>query len=101
MNRRTPAVSSDARCGNLITGESVIKKATGKQYVYYRCSVSRLGDHPRHRVTESGLDDQILAPFQRMKQDEETAAWFGEGLRTRTTYERKETQSKRGNCNGE
>ncbi|GIW76755.1 MAG: recombinase [Phycisphaerae bacterium] len=81
-----------SHCGNLITGESVTKKATGKQYVYYRCSVSRLGDHPRHRVTEAELDEQILAAFQSMKQDDETAAWFGEVLRARTTDERKETQ---------
>jgi site-specific DNA recombinase len=72
--------------------QSVIKKATGKHYVYYRCSVSRLGDHPRYRVTEADLDAQILAAFRSMKQDDETAAWFGEVLRARTTDERKETQ---------
>jgi hypothetical protein len=54
--------------------------------------VSRLGDHPRHRVTERELDEQILAAFKSMKQDDETAEWFGEVLRARTTDERRETQ---------
>lgn len=26
-------------CGNLITGEQVTKKSSGKQYVYYRCTM--------------------------------------------------------------
>ncbi|HEY4364941.1 MAG TPA: recombinase family protein [Bryobacteraceae bacterium] len=78
-------------CGNLITAEQVTKKS-GKQYVYYRCTVSRLGDHPRHRVTECELDEQVLAAFRAMKQDDEITAWFGEVLRARTQDERRETQ---------
>lgn len=80
-------------CGNLITGEQVVKAATGKQYVYYRCSVSRITEgHPRDRVTERDIDEQILAAFSAMKQDDETADWFGEVLRARTKDERKESQ---------
>jgi site-specific DNA recombinase len=54
-------------CGNLITGEQVIKPSTGKQYIYYRRTISRLNDHPRIRVTERELDEQILAVFRPIK----------------------------------
>jgi site-specific DNA recombinase len=77
-------------CGNLVSAEQITKKS-GKQYVYYRCSVSRLGEHPRHRVPERDIDQQILNAFKSMKQDEETAAWFSEVLQARTRDERKET----------
>lgn len=80
-------------CGNLITGEQVIKPATGKRYVYYRCSMYKLhSNHPQHRLTEAQLDEQILAAFAAMKQDQETADWFLEILLARTKDERRETQ---------
>jgi len=68
-------------CGNLITGEQIIKPQTGKQYIYYRCTVSRLGDHPRHRVTEAQLDEQILSVFRSIQQPEDVRAWFAEALK--------------------
>lgn len=80
-------------CGNLITGEQVIKPTTGKRYVYYRCSMYRLSaGHPQHRCTEAQLDEQILAAFAAMKQDQETADWFSEVLRARTKDDRRESQ---------
>jgi hypothetical protein len=55
--------------------------------------VSRItAGHPRDRISERELDDQILAAFASMKQDQETADWFGEVLRARTKEERRETQ---------
>ena len=33
-----------AHCGGAITGESIIKKATGKEYIYYRCVTSGVED---------------------------------------------------------
>lgn len=68
-------------CGNLITGEQVIKPKTGKSYVYYRCTVSRLNGHPRHRVTEAQLDEQILSVFRSIQQPEDVQAWFAEALK--------------------
>ncbi len=68
-------------CGNLITGEQIIKTQTGKAYVYYRCTVSRLKNHPRHRVTEAQLDEQILSVFRSIQQPEEVRTWFAEALR--------------------
>lgn len=54
-------------CGNLVTGEQVIKKATGKTYVYYRCTMYNTGDHPRVRLTERQLDEQVLAVFRSIR----------------------------------
>jgi site-specific DNA recombinase len=55
--------------------------------------VSRISaGHPRDRVIERELNDQILAAFAAMKQDEETANWFAEVLRARTKDERRESQ---------
>ena len=80
-------------CGNLVTGEQITKAKTGKRYVYYRCSVSRITEgHPRDRVTEHELDVQMIAAFAAIKQDDETADWFGEVLRARTKDERRASQ---------
>lgn len=68
-------------CGNVITGEHVTKPSTGKVYYYYRCSVSRLGDHPRIRVTERDLDKQILAVFRSIQQPEQVREWFTAALK--------------------
>jgi site-specific DNA recombinase len=69
-------------CGNLITGEQIIKPATGKHYIYYRCTVSRLTtNHLRIRVTERELDEQILAVFRSIKQSDEVSEWFKTALR--------------------
>ena len=67
-----------AHCGNLVTGERVTKKSTGKQYVYYRCTMYNKGDHPRSRVTEQELDEQMLSVFRAIRQPEEVRDWFSE-----------------------
>ena len=43
-------------------------------------------------MTESEVDQQILGAFASMKQDEETADWFGEVLRARTRDEQGDSQ---------
>ncbi len=70
-----------AHCGNLITGEAVTKKSTGKQYMYYRCTMYNVKDHPRIRVTERELDEQILAFFKSIEQPEDVKDWFATTLR--------------------
>ncbi len=79
-------------CGNLITGEHVVKASTGKAYVYYRCTVSRLGDHPRTRVTERELDVQILSVFRSIRQPEEVRQWFAAALRQWSQGQRQGSQ---------
>jgi len=68
-------------CGYPITGESVIKKQTGKEYVYYRCSKYNCEGHPRIRLTETELDEQIMALFARIRQPEPVREWFQKMLR--------------------
>jgi len=68
-------------CGSVITGEEITKPSTGKRYVYYRCSVSRLKDHPRIRVTERDLDEQVLAVFRSIQQPEQVREWFASALK--------------------
>ena len=70
-----------AHCGAVVTGESVIKKSTGKEYVYYRCSQYNYPGHPRDRVTETQLDQQVLALFARMKLPKPKAEWFARMMR--------------------
>ena len=50
-------------CGHPITGEVKEKptKAGKKEYRYYRCCDYHKGDHPRIRLTEAELDEQVLA----------------------------------------
>jgi hypothetical protein len=70
-----------AHYGNLITGEQVAKKSTGKQYVYYRCTMYNVGDHPRTRLNKKQLDEQVLALFRAIRQPTEVRDWFAEALR--------------------
>lgn len=81
-----------AHCGNLVTGEQVVKKSTGKQYVYYRCTMYNVGEHPRIRVTESDLDKQLLKVFRAVRQTDEIGDWFSESLREWSKQERTESR---------
>jgi len=68
-------------CGAPITGEAVIKKSTGKEYVYYRCSKYNASGHPRVRLTEAQLDEQVQALMARLKQPQAVRDWFARMLR--------------------
>ncbi len=66
-------------CGNFITGENRIKKTKNgeKEYHYYRCSQYNKKDHPRVRLTEQAVDEQIMAMFAKIRiDDEEVRGWF-------------------------
>lgn len=84
-------------CGNLITGEQVIKKATGKRYVYYRCTMyNAKPGHPKVRLTESQLDEQVLAVFKAIEQPEQVRDWFARALLEWSKHERGETKERAG-----
>ena len=68
-------------CGNLVTGESVLKKQTGKEYIYYRCTMYKAPGHPRVRLREAELDEQIVSVFNRIRQEETIREWFPKMLR--------------------
>jgi site-specific DNA recombinase len=64
-------------CGNLITGEQVTKKSSGKCYVYYRCTMYNAKQgHPKIRLTEPQIDEQVLAVFKAIEQPEQVKDWF-------------------------
>ena len=70
-----------SHCGHPITGENVIKKQTGKEYIYYRCAKYNHPGHPRTRLTEAQIDEQIMALFARIKQPEPVREWFQKTMR--------------------
>lgn len=77
-------------CGSPITGESK-KKQTRKgeqEYVYYRCARYHVGGHPRIRMTEAELDEQMLALFDKLRaESDEFREEFREGLRQMTNWD--------------
>jgi DNA invertase Pin-like site-specific DNA recombinase len=89
---------SCSHCGHPITGERKIKrtKSGEKEYVYYRCAKYNRPGHPRTRVTETVLDRQMLAVFDRMRiEDENVRDWFRTVLLAQTADTQEETQAKR------
>ncbi|WP_161604653.1 recombinase family protein [Roseiconus nitratireducens] len=57
-------------CGHVVTGEEKFKqtKAGMKSYVYYRCSKYGSAGHPRIRMTEAELDQQIVEALKPLEQ---------------------------------
>ena len=72
-------------CGRPITGERKTKatKQGERDYVYYRCTRYNADGHPRVRVREENLDQQVLALFDRLRiKEEKVRDWFLQVLRT-------------------
>jgi hypothetical protein len=55
----------------------VVTKAAGKEYVYYRSAKYNREGHPRDRVREAGLDEQVVAMLGRLRQSDAVRDWFG------------------------
>jgi len=82
-------------CGHPITGERKTKqtKAGERDYVYYRCTKYCAKGHPRVRLTETDLDQQVLAMFGKLRiEDEEVRDWVLRVLRARTREEQDYTR---------
>ena len=89
-------------CGSPITGELKTKTTrTGrKQYRYYRCSKYNTKGHPRVRVRERDLDQQILGLFARIRiQDDKVRDWFGRVLRARSQDDQRSAQAEMAELN--
>jgi site-specific DNA recombinase len=74
-------------CGRPITGENKTKKTKSgsRSYVYYRCAAYNSPGHPRIRVTEASLDQQVLGWFEKMKvMDPAIKEWFAAVLKAQT-----------------
>lgn len=82
-------------CGHSITGERKTKK-NGKVYTYYRCTRYNAPGHPRNRVSEVVLDNQVLAIFDRMRIDnDDIRDWFRAVLAAQTNDAQSESRAKR------
>jgi site-specific DNA recombinase len=79
-------------CGNLITGESVIKKKTGKEYIYYRCTMYNAPGHPNVRLPERRLDEQMLEIISRLRQPDAVRHWFVKAIRLWSQDKRQESR---------
>ena len=74
-------------CGRPISGELKTKRTKKgvSEYRYYRCARYTKGDHPRIRIREEQLDEQVLALFDNLRVvDENVRDWFSKALRART-----------------
>lgn len=58
-----------------------MKKATGKEYIYCRCSRYTCEGHPRTRLNERDLDEQVVALLGRLRLSEVLQEWFRVRLR--------------------
>ncbi|WP_146503033.1 recombinase family protein [Rubinisphaera italica] len=84
-------------CGRPITGEVKQKKTKRgtSTYRYYRCARYTKGDHPRIRIREEKIEEQVLAMFEQLKvQDEKVRRWFANALRARSKDQQSQATEK-------
>lgn len=82
-------------CGRPITGEVVRKrcKAGIKLHRYYRCSGYNAAGHPRVRLRENELDEQMLRLLDMLRiEDDKVREWFARVLRERTRFSQEASQ---------
>ncbi len=85
-------------CGKPVTGECKTKqtKAGPKDYIYYRCARYTAKGHPRVRVPEQKLDEQMLEIFDSIRiEDESVRDWFRAVLASQTKDDQAESKAKR------
>ncbi len=85
-------------CLHSITAEQKTKMTSSLErfYTCYRCAKYNRKGHPRVRVTEADLDEQILAVFDWMRVDDANAReWFGAVLRSQTRDSQEKAQEQR------
>lgn len=82
-------------CGHPVTGEIKTKntKQGPKHYVYYRCSRYTRKGHPRIRVREAELDQQVIQLFDRFRiKDDGVREWFGQVIKARSAHRQESSQ---------
>ena len=85
-------------CGHPITGERKSKqtKSGETEYVYYRCSRYNTKGHPRVRLAEAKIDEQVLALFDRLRiDDDDMREWFRTVLAAQTKDAQRESMAQR------
>ena len=67
-------------CGHAVTGEKKFKHSpdgTKREYSYYRCTHYAEAGHPRIRLSEKQVDEQLIAFFDTLRfQDAKFRDWF-------------------------
>ena len=79
-------------CGHAITGE--VQK---KKYTYYHCThIDRKEDHPRVRLREEALDEQVLLMLDSLQVEaEEVREWFVDVIRARAEESQRRSRTRR------
>ena len=85
-------------CSGFVTGE--IQK---RKYTYYHCTqISRQEGHPRVRLREEALDEQILGILGGLQAGAaEVTEWFGDVIRARTKQVHERSRARRSRLQGE
>ena len=81
-------------CGRPVTGEIVVKKTTGRQYVYYRCTRYTAAGHPRVRLREQEIEKQVVDFLGTLEQPEPIRDWFRKALRARATHDHEQSRAR-------
>jgi site-specific DNA recombinase len=87
-------------CGRPITGE-VVRKPSGKSYVYYRCARYTAADHPRIRLRESEVDGHVLGLFERIRQPESIQRVFRKALAAWSSKHHSQARSRASELQGQ
>jgi hypothetical protein len=85
-------------CGHFITGEQVTKKtkAGENKHNYYRCTKYASKGHPRIRLREADLDEQVMQLFESIRiKDDSLRKWFGMVLRSKTRDDQEHCKAER------
>jgi site-specific DNA recombinase len=80
-------------CGRPLCGE-LVRKKSGKTYIYYRCSRYTASGHPRVRLRESQIDAEVLGLFDRIKQPESVQRLFRNALASWMTTHHSQARSR-------
>ncbi|MGH7213640.1 MAG: recombinase family protein [Tepidisphaeraceae bacterium] len=74
-------------CGHVVTGERKFKPSpdgTERRYSYYRCARYVADGHPRVRLSEKQVDQQLLAFFKTIRiEDADVREWFVEVIKAK------------------
>ncbi|REJ79775.1 MAG: recombinase family protein [Planctomycetota bacterium] len=84
-------------CGHPITGEAKTKRTKNgeKTYTYYRCARYNVDGHPRIRLPERELDEQMLTLLGQLRiEDDRFRQWFTNVLRARAKDDQQATRDR-------
>jgi hypothetical protein len=71
-----------------------VTKPNGKRYVYYRCTMYNKPGHPRVRLTEKQMDEQLVSIFARVPQPKTVREWFARLLRDLARHDQVESRQR-------